>query len=412
MNAEIIGVGSELLLGQIANTDAQFISGVLSQMGIDVYFHTVVGDNKKRLLSALSIAEERSDIIITTGGLGPTMDDLTKETVCEYLGLNLYLHDDSLKRIEEHFNRVGRPCTENNKKQAMFPKQAIVLENDNGTAPGMIVKSNNKTFIVLPGPPYELEPMFNNYVMPHLETLTGQKIFSKVIKLYGIGESSMETRIIDLLENQSNPTIAPLAKYGEVTLRLTAKCKDGEDPEDYFYPIETELGKRFKENIYGYNDDTLNSVVVDLMLEQGIKLSIAESCTGGLIAKYITDISGSSNCFEESFITYSNESKIKNLRVKKETIDKYGAVSYQTAYEMVKGLVEITDSNVGIAVTGIAGPSGGSVTKPVGLVYIAVAMNGCIEVKEFKFSGDRFRVRDYTAKNALNWLRLKLINKT
>lgn len=409
MDAEIIAVGSELLLGQIANTNAQYISQRLSSVGLNVYYHTVVGDNRKRLLSALEIACKRADIIITTGGLGPTMDDLTKETVAEFLGLELVLHQPSAQAIREYFSKRGRTMTENNLKQAMFPKEAIVLPNDVGTAPGAIIERDGKTFIILPGPPYEMQPMFENHVIPYLTRKEDQTIFSRILRIYGIGESAVEEMIKDLLENQSNPTIAPLASYGEVTLRLTVKCHRSQDPLELIKPVEDEIRRRLGEAVYGVDDDRLETVVAKLLKEKGLTLAVAESCTGGLISNMLTDVPGISENLLEACVTYSNQAKIKRLGVKPETLEAYGAVSPQTAQEMAEGILKTSGADIGLAVTGIAGPGGGSPEKPVGLAYIAIAAGNHVEVNCIYNQGNRKRIKLSTANTALDLLRRKLL---
>ncbi len=408
MNAEIIGIGSELLLGQIANTDAQFISQQLSGIGVSVYFHTAVGDNRLRILETLSIASTRSDIIITTGGLGPTMDDISKETVAEYLGMDLYLHEPSKNRLEEYFKKRNRNMCQNNYKQAMFPKDCIVLPNDNGTAPGMIVERDDKVYIVLPGPPSELQPMFVDYVLPYLKAKTSDKIISRVIRIFGIGESAVEEKLKDLLANQSNPTIAPLASQGEVTLRVTAKGPSKEACYNLIEPVEKEIITRLGDAVYGFDDDNLESVVVSLLKKGRFSLAVAESCTGGLIANRITNVSGSSEVFLEGLVTYSNEAKIKRLGVLEETINKYGAVSEETAREMAIGVSKELSSDFGLSVTGIAGPTGGSEEKPVGLVFIGLSYRGRALVERYISSGNRLRVKNQSASLALNLLRLYL----
>ncbi|MBM7581461.1 nicotinamide-nucleotide amidase [Caldicoprobacter guelmensis] len=409
MDAEIIAVGSELLLGQIANTNAQYISQRLSSVGINVYYHTVVGDNRSRLLQALEIACKRANLIITTGGLGPTMDDLTKETIAEFLGIELVLHQPSAQAIREFFAKRGRTMTENNLKQAMFPKEAIILPNDVGTAPGAIIEKDGRTFIMLPGPPYEMQPMFENHVLPYLAQKEDQKIFSRVLRIYGIGESAVEEMIKDLLESQTNPTIAPLAAYGEVTLRLTVKCHRSQDPLEFIKPLEDEIRKRLGQAVYGVDDDRLETVVARLLKEKGLTLAVAESCTGGLISNLLTDVPGISENLIETCVTYSNQAKMNRLGVKPETLEVYGAVSPQTAQEMAEGIAKTSGADIGLAVTGIAGPSGGSPEKPVGLVYIAIAMNGQVEVKRFQNQGDRKRIKLSTANTALDLLRRKLL---
>lgn len=409
MNAEIIGIGSELLLGQIANTDAQYLSQQLSFLGINVYWHTVVGDNQNRILEALRIASERSDIIITTGGLGPTMDDLSKETVAEFLGMELVVHQPSLQRIKDYFHAMNRTMSNNNVKQALFPREAIVLPNDKGTAPGAIIEKDGKIYIVLPGPPFELEPMFERYVMPYLAEKSQEGIYSRVLRIFGIGESSVEEITKDLLLQQKNPTIAPLASMGEVTLRITAKAPSREEGEALILPVQEEIKKRLGNSVYGYDDDRMESVVVSLLRSKGCTLAAAESCTGGHISNLITNVSGASDVFVEACVTYSNEAKIARLGVLPETLAAHGAVSSQTAREMAEGIRKSSGADYGIGVTGIAGPGGGSPEKPVGLVYMAISDKNGTEAREFRLTGDRMRIKSGSALRLLNWLRLHLM---
>jgi nicotinamide-nucleotide amidase len=410
MNAEIIGIGSELLLGQIANTDAQYLSQQLSFLGVNVFWHTVVGDNRCRILEALRIASERSDIIITTGGLGPTMDDLSKETVAEFLGMTLEMHEPSLERIRGYFESMGRAMSENNAKQALFPREAIVLQNDNGTAPGAILEKNGKAYIVLPGPPFELQPMFDRYVVPYLIKKSGQGIYSKVLRIFGIGESTVEVMVKDLLLNQNNPTIAPLASMGEVTLRITAKAASREEADALIQPLQEEIEKRLGNAVYGFDDDRMETVVVDLLRKKGHTLAAAESCTGGFITNLITNVPGASDVFLESCVTYSNQAKVSRLGVAEETLTAYGAVSRQTAMEMAEGIRCTSHADIGIAVTGIAGPGGGTAQKPVGLVYIALSDKNGTEARELRLTGDRLRIKNGSALRLLNWLRLHLMD--
>ncbi len=410
MNAEIIGVGSELLLGQISNTDAQYLSRQLSSLGIDVYWHTVVGDNRDRLLQTLRIASDRSDVIITTGGLGPTMDDLSKETVAEFLGLDLVLHQPSLERIRNHFSATGRTMTKNNVKQAMFPEGAIILQNDVGTAPGAVMEDNGKSYIVLPGPPSELQHMFDHYAFPYLKRKSGQGIYSRVLRIYGIGESAVEEMVKDLLVNQKNPTLAPLIGVGEVTLRITAKASSPKESEALIRPMQQEIEKRLGTAIYGFDEDRMESAVVNLLREKGRTLSVAESCTGGLVSNRITNVPGASDVLLEGCVTYSNQAKTARLGVSPETLAAYGAVSTQTALEMAEGIRKTSKSDIGIATTGIAGPGGGSPQKPVGLVYIAIADQNGARAKELQLDGDRMLIKNGTVLRLLNWLRLYLLS--
>lgn len=410
MDAEIIGVGSELLLGQISNTDAQYISQKLSQLGINVFYHTVVGDNKNRLKEALEIASRRADLIFTTGGLGPTMDDLTKETIADFLGLNMFLHEESIEAIKGYFAKRGRTMSQNNNKQACFPEGAKIMPNNHGTAPGAIVENKGKVFIILPGPPGELQPMFEDYVIPYLERKSKEQITSRVLKVYGMGESVMEEKIKDLIINQSNPTIAPLAGSSELTIRITAKTARGEDPYKLIQPLEEKVRQRLGDLVYGVDDDTLESVVLRLLVESKKTIATAESCTGGLIAKRITSIPGASQAFIEGVVSYSNQSKTERLGVSEATLAKNGAVSPETAEEMVRGILETTGADLGVAVTGIAGPGGGTANKPVGLVYIGIGdKEGHFTVNSYNFLGGRKKVQEMAASMALDSIRRRLL---
>lgn len=407
LKCEIISVGTELLLGQIANTDAKFISEKLTSLGIDVYFQTNVGDNKSRLLECLKIASNRSDIIILTGGLGPTMDDLTKETVAEFFGLKLVEDTDTKIKIEAYFKKSMRKMTQNNYKQALFPEGSKILPNDNGTAPGCIFEKNGKKVVILPGPPSELIPMFNNYVYPFLKSLSNDIIVSRVIKIFGIGESQVETMVSDILLSK-NPTVAPLIGNGFVTLRITAKSDDVQKAKKMIDDIETSLRKIFGEYIFGVDDDTMESIVLNLLKDKGFTLSTAESCTGGLLSEKITSVPGASEVFKFGAITYSNESKENILGVSSEIIRKHGAVSEETAREMAINVKNISKTDYGLSITGIAGPSGGTIEKPVGLVYIGLAYKDEIYVKKLISNGNRDKVRLNSAMHALDMLRRHL----
>lgn len=372
MNAEILAVGTELLLGDIANTNAQFLSKELSALGIDVFFHSVVGDNQNRLKSALELAFSRSDIVITTGGLGPTYDDLTKETAAALLEAKLYVDEEALNRIKAFFERIGRQMVASNEKQALLPERCVPFQNDCGTAPGFGLKKDDKVLIMLPGPPREMTAMFLKSAKPFLAELSDSVMLSKEIRVFGIGESSCEEKIKDLTESK-NPTLAPYAKSGEVLLRITAKANSLEEAESLIKPMADEVIKRLKPYIYGVNVSSLQEVLVNLLLEKGKKLAVAESCTGGLLAKRITEISGASQVFECGVVAYANHIKEQILGVKSETLKEFGAVSEQTAIEMALGVKKLANSHFGVGITGIAGPNGGTEEKPVGLVYVAVA---------------------------------------
>lgn len=409
MKAEIIAVGTELLLGDIVNSNAQFLAKELANMGISVYHQTVVGDNEERILKAFKDAFERCDIIITTGGLGPTKDDLTKEMAAKYFNKELVVHQESLKVIEDYFKKNGKDLKGGNRKQAYFPKDAKVLPNSCGTAPGAIIKGDNdKIIIVLPGPPREMTTMFNAHVKPYLLKLTDCVLVSKTLRIFGIGEGYMAEMIGDIIDAQQNPTVAPYAKNVDVTLRITAKGKDEKEAKELIKPVETQIRERLGENIYGEGDTSLEEVVAKILIEKNLTIATAESCTGGLLAGTLVNYPGVSEVFLEGAVTYSNAAKMRVLGVKKETIDNFGAVSEETAREMAEGIAKISGANIGVSTTGIAGPGGGTDNKPVGLVYVALCINGETKVKKYNFQGDRQKIRQRTLMNALDWLRREL----
>ena len=410
MRAEIITVGTEILLGDIVNTNSQFLAKELANLGVEVYYQGTVGDNEDRLLESLEESLHRSDMVITTGGLGPTKDDLTKETAAKLFNQELVFHEESWCEIEAYFNKLGKVPTENNKKQAYFPKEAIVLKNNNGTAPGAILKKDNKTVIVLPGPPREMKPMFEESVKPYLQYLTDDILVSKTLRFYGIGESSLEDAIIDIINEQSNPTVAPYAKDTEVTLRITAKAISEEVAMDLINPVIDKIEDRVGQYIYSQGESTLEDTVAEMLVNKNLTISVAESCTGGMVSSNLINYPGISSVFMEGCITYSNEAKMKSLGVKKETLDKFGAVSEETAREMAEGIARRYNTNIGISTTGIAGPEGGTKEKPVGLVYFGIYINGKTIVKRYIFNGSRQQVRLRATKTILNDLRLELIN--
>ncbi len=404
MNCEIIGVGTELLLGDIVNTDAQYLARELAAMGIVIHYQEVVGDNPERMKACISAAVSRSDLVILTGGLGPTVDDLTKEISCEVMGAELVLDTDILEGIRSYFASKGITMPENNSKQAFVPKGGVVFKNRNGTAPGCAVEKNGKIVIMLPGPPRELKPMFENEVKPFLMKKTGGVILSKQVRTFGIGESDMAQRVADLLEG-SNPTVAPYAKDGEALLRVTARAKSQEEATAMCDETIEKIKQRIGEFIYSTDSMNLEQTAVSLLKAQNKKIALAESCTGGYIAKRITDVSGSSEVFEYGIVSYSNEVKQKLLGVKTETLEKYTEVSAQAAAEMAQGVRALSGADIGISVTGIAGPGGGSEDKPVGLAYIGISHNGGTFVREIR-TGKKEDSREYnryvTASNALH----------
>jgi len=409
IKAEILAVGTELLMGQISNTNAQYLSARLPDVGIGVYYHSVVGDNHERLREVLGLALSRSDLVIITGGLGPTKDDLTKETVAAMFKRRLILHQESLDSLMSFFKTLKRPMTENNFKQAHMPEGSRVIRNNNGTAPGCIIEEKGRTVIMLPGPPSEMKAMFEEAVIPYLEEKTESRIVSRFLRIFGIGESAMEDAIKDLIENQSNPTIAPYAREGEAIIRITAKYPKDEAFEDIITPVEQEIKKRLGVKVYSSDNRGLDEVVAGMLLQSGTTIAIAESCTGGLISARLTEVSGVSKIFNRGIISYSNKSKMENLKVKEETLERFGAVSREMALEMAKGIREVSKTDLGLSVTGIAGPDGGAPEKPVGLVYVALADKSDVECKELRLWGSRNRIRNVTALHAFDIIRRKLM---
>lgn len=410
MKAEIITVGTEILLGDILNTNSRYLSRELAAMGIEMYYQITVGDNEERLLKTLEESLNRSDIVICTGGLGPTEDDITKEVCAKYFGYELELHKSSLDAMIERFKHMNRVPTKNNEKQAYFPKEAYILKNDNGTAPGCIMEKEGKMIVVLPGPPKEMESMFENYVKPYLSKLTDDVIESEVLRIIGVGESKVENDILDIIDSQTNPTIATYAKGYECTLRITAKAKSVEEAKELIKPMSDEMKRRFGQSLYATGETSIEEVVAKMLVENNLKIAVAESCTGGMVSASLINYPGISSVFMEGCVTYSNEAKMKSLGVKKETLDVYGAVSPECAKEMASGVAARYNTNVGIATTGIAGPGGGTDEKPVGLVYFGIYINGKVITKKYVFNGDRQGIRERATRTILNDLRLELLN--
>ena len=410
MKAEIITVGTEILLGDILNTNCRYLSRELAAMGIEMYYQITVGDNEERLLKTLDESLNRSDIVICTGGLGPTEDDITKEVCAKYFGYELELHKPSLDAMIERFKHMNRVPTKNNEKQAYFPKEAYILKNDNGTAPGCIMEKEGKMIVVLPGPPREMESMFENYVKPYLSKLTDDVIESEVLRIIGVGESKVENDILDIIDSQTNPTIATYAKGYECTLRITAKAKSVEEAKELIKPMSDEMKRRFGQSLYATGETSIEEVVSKMLVENNLKIAVAESCTGGMVSASLINYPGISSVFMEGCVTYSNEAKMKSLGVKKETLDVYGAVSDKCAKEMACGVAARYNTNIGIATTGIAGPDGGTDEKPVGLVYFGIYINGKVISKKYVFNGDRQGVRERATRTILNDLRLELLN--
>ena len=409
MKAEIIAVGTELLLGDILNTNAQFLAQELAFLGIEVFYQSVVGDNPKRLEDTIVHAFTRADLVITTGGLGPTEDDLTKETAAKYFGEQLVLDEKALSQIQVFFDRIGREMTVNNRKQAYVPENnSVVLYNPNGTAPGIIIEKDEKIIVMLPGPPKETMPMFENQVKPYLAKKQEYTFISRVLRVASVGESAMETLVKDLIDAQTNPTIAPYAKDGEALLRITAKAKDEAEANRLIDPVAVVLKERLGKSVYAEGETNMETEVAKLLVAQKRTIAVAESCTGGEISSRLIRYPGISEVFLEGCVTYSNEAKMKRLGVLEETLGKFGAVSKETAMEMAQGIAKTAGADIGVATTGIAGPHGGTVDKPVGLVYVGIYFNGKAEAKEFRFAGSRNKIRERATFQALDWLRRKL----
>lgn len=415
MVTELIAVGTEILLGNIVNTNSAYLSEKCAELGLAVYYQSVVGDNPDRMKSVIKTALDRSDVIILTGGLGPTEDDLTKEITAEVMGFPLVedahtreLMEAYLKEYEK--NHPQRRITKNNYKQTMVPEGAIVMDNHNGTAPGLIMEKKGKTAILLPGPPNEMVPMFEESVYPYLRKKQPEIIYSRMVKISGIGESQVAEEIQNLIDKQTNPTIAPYAKTGEVHLRVTAKAEDEKKCKEMIKPIVRELKKRFGKNVFATREDkTLEEAVVDLLKEKNMTLSLAESCTGGAVAARIVNVPGASDALMCGYVTYTNRAKRKCLGVKKSTLNKEGAVSAKCAKEMAKGGAKAARTDVCLSVTGLAGPGGGTKETPVGTVFMGCTCAGKTTTREFHFTGNRSRIRGQAVAQALTFIRDSLL---
>jgi len=408
MNAEILCIGTEVLIGDIVNTNGAFIARQLAALGIDIYHQSVVGDNAKRLSESLSLALSRADIVITTGGLGPTYDDLTKKTIADYFGIGMETHAPSVRKIENLYRSRNYKMTPNNLLQAEVPEGATVFFNETGFAPGVAVERDGKTVIMLPGPPNEMKPMFLNQVAPYLSTDTDSVIVSKTVNVFGLGESKVEDMLHDMMTAGENPTIAPYAKPGQVEVRVRAKAENEVNAQALMTPVIDEIRERLGKAVYGIDAGSLQKALVSALKEKALRAAVAESCSGGGVSCAITDIPGSSAVFECGLCTYSNAMKQKLLGVKKETLEEYGAVSEQTAAEMASGVRAVSGADIGIGITGIAGPGGGTDEKPVGLVYIAVNSDAHTQVKRLTLSrghkNERGFIRNYATMHALYML--------
>ena len=402
MQAEAIFTGTEMLLGQIVNTNAAFLGRELAAAGITLYRQVVVGDNLERIREAIDNARQRADLIIVSGGLGPTEDDLSREALAAALGLPLVEDQAARENVTRYFTARRRPMTANNLKQALLPAGSRALDNPYGTAAGVFLEHGGKVYTLLPGPPREFEPMVTDRLLPLLEPYGARRevIFSRVLKITGLGESAVEEAVQDLLHGD-NPTVAPLAKPGEVTLRLTARAASREKARDLIQPLEVAIRERLGDYIFGMDADTLEWVTGNILAAQHLTLAVAESCTGGLLAHRLTNIPGSSDYFLGGLVTYSNGAKVKFLGVEPEVLAVHGAVSPEVAAAMASGVRRAVGADIGIGITGIAGPGGGSPEKPVGLVYLGIDFQGKVEVRRELFMGQRESIKWQSTQSAL-----------
>lgn len=408
MTAELISVGTELLMGNIVNGNAQFLAEQCAALGFGMYYQVTVGDNYGRMKAVIETALERSDIVILTGGLGPTEDDLTKEVCAEAMGMKLVEDTHTREHLKSFFeNNIYKEIPENNWKMAVVPEGAFVLDNGNGMAPGLILEKEGKTAILLPGPPGELYPMFRQQVLPYLQKRQQQALVSRMVKICGYGESQVEDMLLDLIDKQTNPTIATYAKTAQVDLRLTARGEDEKEAEALIAPVLHEIMKRLGNAVFTTDEYvTLEMAVVELLKKKGLTISTAESCTGGMTAAKLVNVPGASNVFMEGVVTYSNEAKMRLLGVRQETLETFGAVSRETAQEMAEGGVKMSGSDICVAITGLAGPGGGTDKKPVGLVFMACCLKERTEIREYHFKGNRDKIREQSMMKALDLVRL------
>ena len=419
MTAETLCVGTEILLGNIINTNAAYLATQYAKLGIASYYQTVVGDNAQRIRECVSQALGRSDLLVVSGGLGPTQDDITKEVVAELLGRKLNVDETSAKRIKLYFDRRGKKMSSNNIRQALIPEDARIIDNNNGLAPGVLINlsakeaaqfgksaDNAPMILLLPGPPEELTAMWETEVAGILQKYTGQVIYSAMVKICGRAESEVAELLDDLICSEGDVSVAPYAKTGEVHVRVTARAEDEKDAKKLVKPVIKEIKNRLGDSVFTTHEETsLEQSVVELLLANGLTVTTAESCTGGLIAGRLINVPGVSEIFKSGYITYSNKAKRKIIGVKRKSLEKYGAVSAQVVREMAEGVAAYTKSDVAVAVSGIAGPDGGTAEKPVGLVYIAVSVCGQVTVKDYHFSGNRAKVRESSVASALILMR-------
>lgn len=411
MKAEIISTGTELLLGTTLNTSAFYLTGQLSVLGIEVDYHTTVGDNKERLTEVFRQGWNRSQMVFLSGGTGPTVDDLTKEIVAEVLGLGMDFDAGSMRHIAEFYQNDAIPS--HSEKQACFPEGALLLPNDTGTAPGALINKDNKYAIILPGPPSEMEVMFRKYVLPELMRimqLDPESMKVRVLKIFGLGESELEQELAELMRDKT-AALTLLDKHTYIDLKITVRTADDGQAEALLDKMESSVRDKLGSRVFAVNEETHSGVIGQLLNEQGLTLSTAESCTGGLLGGRITDEAGSSDYYLGGVVSYANTVKQTLLGVHEKSLLEEGAVSARVAGEMAEGIRKTLGADIGLATTGVAGPEGGTAEKPVGLVYIALAYDGGVEITKNQFSGNRQSVREMTAESALNMLRLYLQEK-
>ncbi len=419
MDCEILCIGTELLHGDIVNSNAAYISKCLAKIGVDVHYHSVVGDNPKRMKAAFDLAFSRADIVICTGGLGPTKDDITKDILAEYFNIPMEFDAKSLEHLKERYSRFNKNMPENNLRQTYFPKGSIILTNDNGTANACMLdvemenrdnpNSNRKIGVLLPGPPKEMIPLMDEQVIPYLSKYSHEVVVGYKVAVMNVGESMAETMIMDLIDNQTNPTIAPYAGDGKMVFRVTAKAETKEKADELIKPVIEELLKRFGDNAFVLETDRIEDTTCKKLIEDNISIATAESCTGGLIASKLISYPGISKVLKEGYVTYSNEAKMRTLNVKAETLEKFSEVSEEVVREMAEGACKATGADLGVATTGIAGPSGGTAEKPVGLVYICVCYKGKFNVVKNVYTGSRDAIRERASVNAIELIRKSLI---
>ncbi|MDD2413710.1 MAG: competence/damage-inducible protein A [Eubacteriaceae bacterium] len=410
MNCEIICIGTELLTGDTLNTNVNYISKHLSKNGFSVLYQTTIGDNPERLQQCFKIAAGRSDIVILTGGLGPTQDDLTKETIADFFSMPMKRNEKQVRNMKNHFDRYNYVMTDNNFRQCDIPVGAKAIDNTRGTAPGIHIEKEGLSVFLLPGPPSEMSAMFDLYVMPILKNRIDQLVISRYFNVCDLGESMVEDTIMDLVSHQNNPTIATYAKLGEVLIRITANGKDAKQLNERLDQYESVILKRFGDHIFTKSQRSLNQVVGKMLLDRHLTLASAESCTGGLIASKLTEIAGISDAFKMGLVTYSNEAKEKMLHVNKMTLEKKGAVSSETAREMCEHLKSISGCDLAVSVTGIAGPDGGTPKKPVGLVYIGVCGKNECYIEKCRFNGNRQTIQQKAAQKTFVLIRKMILD--